>query len=482
MQNSYLTIFKSALNYVPSKLLVMVYPLIIIPLFSNMLEAKEMSMYFIAIQFLNVICTCSSDWVTKSVLRYHEYYKIKNLLEEFYSNIFVLTIMAHVIVIALFCIFKDIIQLHFGLDTATFILTVTLVIPCGLRQLLYQYLRVINNSFLYTISIFLYQLFLIVLFLIFVKGVYNANAILLAMNIAIVFIDIYILKKINFTLSFKISFKKQVMIETMRYAIPLVLTNVSYWLLLHFSKMYFQNASLFLYTSIIGFTWILVQYIIQPVGSVFMFAGFPVLVSKYEHKEQVEQYWTRLVQLYVLSILPLTLFFCFYFNEVTQAIFPKEYYTGAFVLPFFAIAVFSHELLKLVNSKYHLQNKTYYEMLVAVLAVPLVILINIVLIKEYILLGAAIAICASELLLLLINGFVRFKNFAYLNYMKVFKSICLTGILGVLVYFIIAAINVGLNSIAVLAGKVINIIDMVLYFVIYYSLCILLKRTILISK
>lgn len=478
MPYTYLKIFKNTLSYVPSKILVMLSSLIIVPLFSHVLEAKEMSMYFIAIQFLNILCTCSSDWITKSVLRYHERYNMKDMLEEFYSSIFGLTLIAHFIVISLYFLFKDAIQLHFGIDTATFVLVVTLVIPCGIRQLLYQYLRVKNNSFLYTLSIFLYQLIFILLFLLLVKNVQDATSILVAMNIAIFVIDIYILKKIDFNLSFKISLKKHIWVETIRYALPLVLTNISYWLVLHFSKLYFQNSSMFLYTSIMGFSLILVYNIIQPVGSVFMFAGFPELVSKYEHKQRILPYWTKLLQLYVLCILPLTITFCFYFNEITKLFFPKEYFVGAIVLPFFALAVFSHELLKLVNSKYHLQNKTYIEMLVSILVVPLVLVLNILFINKFSLAGAAIALALSELLLLLFNISVRFKNFEYLNYFKIIKTAFLIVSLGAVIYL-------GLNhlyniiNLSHIGEMFLSLFKLGLYLSIYYVICFIFKNKIL---
>lgn len=478
MPYTYLKIFKNTLSYVPSKILVMLSSLIIVPLFSHILEAKEMSVYFIAIQFLNILCTCSSDWITKSVLRYHERYHMKYMLEEFYSSIFALTLIAHFIVIFIYFLFKDAIQLHFGLDTATFILVVTLVIPCGIRQLLYQYLRVKNNSFLYTLSIFLYQLIFILLFLLLVKNVQNATSILVAMNIAIFVIDIYILKKIDFNLSFKISLKKQILIETIHYALPIVLTNISYWLLLHFSKLYFQNSSMFLYTSIIGFSLLLVYNIIQPVGSVFMFAGFPELVSKYEHKQQIMSYWTKLLQLYVMCILPLTLTFCFYFNEITRIFFPKEYFVGAIVLPFIALSAFGHELLKLINSKYHLQNKTHIEMIISLIVVPLSIILNIILINKFSLIGAAIAFTLSESLLLLFNIFVKFKNFEYLNYFKIIKTTFLIVSLGMIIYL-------GLNhlcniiDLSHIGEMVLILFKLGLYLFIYYGICFIFKNKIL---
>ena len=138
-KQNYFDIFKHTISYIPSKILVMIYTLIIVPLFANILSIKEMSIYFIAIQVLNIICTASSDWITKSILRFHEKYTIKNKIEDFYSNLLWITSIAYAIVIFIYCILKNTIQTHLGFDTITFILTISLVVPCGLRQLLYQY-------------------------------------------------------------------------------------------------------------------------------------------------------------------------------------------------------------------------------------------------------------------------------------------------------------------------------------------------------
>ena len=478
MEQSYLNIFKNTIQYIPSKVIVMVYTLVLVPLFANILSTKEMSIYFIAIQILNVICTISSDWITKSILRYHEKYSIENKIEDFYSNILWLTSTAFAIVIFVYFVLKNVIQTHMGIDTITFILTICLVIPCGLRQLLYQYLRVINKPLLYTLSIIMYQTIFIGTFIILAKKIPDASSALLAMNLAMITIDIFVIKQAKFRFTFKRNPNFMMLKETIKYASPLILTNVCYWFIINFSKLYFQNASLFRYTAIIGIFYLFAYNLIQPIGSVFLFAGFPELVSKYEHKKPIKTYWTNIIQLYSFCILPLVITFCYYYKDITKLIFPAEFIGGAILLPMFAIATFAHELLKITNSKYHIKNYTYIEMIIAVCMVVLAIIINYILIKNYAYIGAVAAILIMELLLLLVHSFIKFGNLEYLDYPKIFKSLACILIIGFATYGVINALF-SIVTVPYNAIKIVTLNKIFLYVVTFYLVCLGYKGQIL---
>jgi len=477
-KQNYFDIFKQTISYIPSKILVMIYTLIIVPLFANILSIKEMSIYFIAIQVLNIICTASSDWITKSILRFHEKYTIKNKIEDFYSNLLWITSIAYAIVIFIYCILKNTIQTHLGFDTITFILTISLVVPCGLRQLLYQYLRVINKPLLYTISLLLYQTSFIGIFLILAKSVPNAGSLLLAMNIAVIAVDLFVIQQTNFKIKFKTKINSPMLKETIKYASPLILTNICYWTVIHFSKLYFQNATLYTYTAIIGIFSLFAYNFIQPVGSVFGFASFPELVSEYEHKRPINIYWTNIMRLYTFCIFPLVLTFCYFYKDITKLIFPAEYHSGAILLPLFATAAYIHEFLKLLTSKYHLKNKTYIEMIIAIAITILAIILNIVLINKYAYMGAGLAILITEFFLVTVNSCIKFKNFEYVNFFKILKSTAMIIFLGLIVYgivhFIFKAISMPSNAVEIL------ILDKIfLYIVLLYLACVIYKKQIL---
>ena len=96
MQNSMITrnytvVFKSFLSYLPSRIFVILNALIIVPIFAYFLTTTEMSVFQISIGILNLVCTASTDWIAKSVLRFYERYKRFGELDNFFSNIMLFT-------------------------------------------------------------------------------------------------------------------------------------------------------------------------------------------------------------------------------------------------------------------------------------------------------------------------------------------------------------------------------------------------------
>ena len=186
IKNNYHFIFTNVMTYLPSRLLIILNSVIIIPLFTYFLDEKQMSIYLIALQVLNLMCTCSFDWITKAVLRFYEKYNIRNTLNLFFSSIFWLSVIVYIIIFISYFTFKDLILEKFAVDNTSFLYTILLVLPCGIRQFLYQILRARNEAKLYTLSILLYQLAFILLFFAITKIIPDAHGVLLAMIIAIV--------------------------------------------------------------------------------------------------------------------------------------------------------------------------------------------------------------------------------------------------------------------------------------------------------
>lgn len=433
---NYQLILKNILSYLPSRLLIIINSIIIIPIFAHILETKQMSIYLISIQILNLILTCSYDWITKSVLRFYEKYRLKNSIDSFMSNIFCISVITYFFILSLFIFSRNYVLAKFSIDNLTFLLIIFLVIPCGIRQFLYQILRLKNKPKLYTISIVLYQISFIILFLLLMHILNGAAAILLAMNIAIFLIDIYIMKSILLNYNIKISLDKSLISEILKYALPLILTNSCYWVVLHISKLTFQQMHEYLNTAIIGVSWMLSNSVMQPLLSVFIFAVFPVIIKKFESNRIVKNYFTNIIQLFCCIFIPLAGIFCYFSKEITSLILPQKYSTAAIIIPFFAVTLFLHEFLKLINIKYHLKNKTYVEMIIAVFIAGLTYLLNINLISKYSILGAAIALLVSELILIVINIFTGLKNYDYINYKKIIKTFILTSLTGAISFII----------------------------------------------
>lgn len=439
-EKNYLKIVKNIMNYLPSRILILLNSIIIIPIFAHVLDAKQMSIFLLAIQVLNIILTCSFDWISKAVLRFHEKYRHKNELDDFISNIFWISIIAYAIIFVSYFLFKDFVLTKYAIDNLTFLLTIILVIPCGIRQFLYQILRIQNDAKLYTLSILLYQFGFIALFLSVCHIFPSASAIISAMIIAIFAIDFYIMRTTK--LKYNIQFKMQspIVAEVLKYALPLIFTNSCYWYILNISKFMFQNQQEYLSTAIIGTSWILANSL-TPFMAIFMFTFFPVIVKKFELNKQFKLYYTNLVQLYCFIFIPIISLVCYYSKEITSLILPQSYAQVAYVLPFFAISCFLHEFVKLINIKYHLKIKTYIEMLVAGIIAGLAYFLNIGLISKYALMGAGLALFATELTLIFVNILIGNKNLDYINYKSIAKTFFVTTFAGFVCYCLLSGLE-----------------------------------------
>ncbi len=474
IKKNYYLIFNNIMTYLPSRILIILNSVIIVPLFAYFLDEKQISIYLIALQILNLICTCSFDWITKAVLRFYEKYNIKQALSTFFSSIFWLSVIVYIFIIICYFAFKGLILERFAVDNMSFLFTTLLVIPCGIRQFLYQVLRVRNQAKLYTLSILLYQLSFIVLFFAITRIVPNAHAVLFAMLVAIIFIDIYIIRSIY--LNYKIEYRidTRILSEVLKYALPLIITNTSYWAILNYSKLIFQNMHEFLNTAITGISWMLSGNIIQPLVTVFTFASFPVLIRKFELKRLYKSYFTNILQLYCFLLLPILCIFCYFSKEIVYIMLPKNYEMVSVMLPFFALGIFLHEFMKLINIKYHLKNRTYIEMLFGVSIAVGAYLLNIKMIILYSVLGAAVALFLSEALLVFINLVVKFRSFDYLNYTKILKTFLLLAFIGIILLGAVQFIFMPFT-----ANKYLYITKIFIYVISYYAVSYRLRDKIL---
>lgn len=420
------------LQYLPSRLLVILNSIIIIPFYMYILTTREMGLYQIVIGLLNLLCTCSTDWITKSALRFYEKYKLQNKLSEFYSNIVFVFLIVYMFIIFLYFTFADFVYLKFFIPKDVLALTIILIIPCGLRQFLYQLLRIFNKPFLYTFSVLIYQISHLLLFLCLFNILDNVVSILVAMITAMFLIDLYIIKLIRFNLSLKFSIDFQLIREALQYSLPTIFTNSSIWVILHINKFVFQNFKMFDYTAVVGTSWSYTTYILTPLFSTLLFAIFPLIIKKYENKKSIKNIVTKAVQLYFNLFIPLTFLFVFYSKEITNTLFDLKYKQAYIIMPFIALTIFLHELMKILNIKYHLKNQTYIEMLLTVLTGIVCVILNLKLIPEYNLLGAGIAMLCSMTFLITANSCVIYKDLKFITTSKIYGTLFKVVILGIL--------------------------------------------------
>lgn len=470
---SYKIVLASFLSYLPSRILVILNSLIIVPILAYFLTSSEMSIFQISIGILNFVCTCSTDWIAKSVLRFYRRYHNENRLNEFYSNIAMLEFITILGVFASYFIFKDFVSTKFLLSNKIFFLTLVLVIPCGIRQFLYQLLRILKMPYWYAISIIVYQLSLLGLFFTFSNLIPKSSAILVAMTFAVALIDIILLYKLNLRYKLSIKIDKNIVKNVLIYAIPLVFTNICIWLILHLGKFILQFNKEILNTAIVGTAWFFTTNALTPLFSLLLFAIFPLIIKRFEKKYRLKEFMTSALRLYIAMFLPFVCVFCFYSFDIAKLAFRQEYYYLGLLFPFCAVTIFVHEFMKLMNMKYHLKNRTYVETAISGLVAIVCVVLNFVLIRYFSILGVGIAMLASILLLFTLNSFVNFKHLNFIASTKVFKTLGTSMLISILAFAIVFLFTYKFNNNYVIVAKIIA------FCLLYFALTLKFKKLVL---
>ena len=443
----------------------------IITLLTHILNTKEVSIYLTVLQILNLICTLSFDWIAKAVLRFYEKYDLQDKQSRFLSTVFWLSIVVYSIVLVLYFLTKDLLTSKLAFSQFIFTLTILLVIPCGIRQALYQILRTKNRYMLYTGSIILYQLLFIAGFLAIVNIFPNASSLILSMILAIVIIDIYIYYSLHLQNQIKPIIDKRILTESLKYALPLVITSLCYWALFHTPRLLFQSHAQYLNSAVYGISWTLATNALSPAASLFMFVNFPVIIKNFEHKRNIKPYVTSVIQIYSFILLPFLCGICFFASDIVKIMLPPQYSSAAIFLPIFAIMIFSHEMMKMLNIKYHLKNNTYIETFLGIIIVSVFFVVSSRILIHSPVLGAWIMLI-TEFGLILTNIIVRFQNLNFIDYKKVIKTISfliLTNILCCLIS------NIAFQD----TNNLVCIIKLIAYFLMTYTIQYALRKRIL---
>ena len=473
MRRNYTVVFKSFLSYLPSRIFVILNALVIVPIFAYFLTTTQMSVFQISIGILNLVCTASTDWIAKSVLRFYERYKHAGELDNFFSNIMIIEMLAFTCIFAGYFIFKGIVAQKFYIPENIFLMTLILVVPCGIRQIFYQLLRILKMTVLYTVSIIIYQISLITLFFAFSHFIENVLSILLAMVISICIIDCLILYKLKLKENLTFKFNEKILRNIIIYAIPLFFTNICIWLILHFGKFAFQFNKDFVNTAIVGTAWFFVTNALTPLFSLLMFAVFPLIVRRFEKKYRVKEFMTAVLNAYIVMFLPFVCVLSFYSFDIAKIAFKEEYMNLGVLFPFCAITIFVHEFMKLANMKYHLKNRTYIETIISFVVAIICVALNLVLIKHWSIYGFGTAMVSSIILLFLANSLVKFKYLDYLVPKKHIKCLFMSLLIAIISFLIPFTIFFAFKN------NVTNIIQIILFFTIYVLSTFKVKKYIL---
>ena len=217
--------------------------------------------------------------------------------------------------------------------------------------------------------------------------------------------------------------------------------------------------------------WVIATSVIETLAGLFIFVNFPKLVKIFEHNKNVKAYFTNTLQLYFYILLPIILCFYYYSGDIVKLILPNEYSGVKIVLPIFVLVIFIHQLVKLINIRYHLKNKTYIETLCNTSVVALSILTLFIFRNSYSLETVLFIMLGTEFAFFVTNMLIRIKDSDYYSYSKLFKTfICL---------FIICFLTITVLNVLFFEDLFLFILlKIIMYFIICYSLGYYLRKVI----
>ena len=346
------------------------------------------------------------------------------------------------ILFVLLFFFADFISEKFLISKNIIPILAILVIPVGIRQFLYQILRVQNRPFLYTFSIIVYQLFMLAFFFILANCTSYLKAILFSMIISLFLIDLLILKNISFGFNLKKNINLPVMFESLKYALPQVITNLSICIILYFPRYFFQLFGEVEKTAVIVSAQLFVSNILTPIFSLFLFAIFPVVIKKFEENRVVKLFLTDAINLYCVLFLPLTFVFYFYSKDIVSVVFLGKYSESALFFPCFSLIVFFHVLMKIFNFGNHLNNKTYLETFTSLIIAIFSIFLIVFFVDKFGLIGVAFSLFVSFLLLFSMNVCIQFKFLTIFNFLRIFRCVLITMLILIASNFIVQFLDI----------------------------------------
>lgn len=417
-------------KFLPSRLLVIINSLFIAPLIIYNISSKEMGVFKLSLALLSLVCTFSSDWICKTVIRFYFRYKAQNILNKYYYNLSLIFFLNYLLIVfAIICLRNQIIT-YWNISSIELYIILLLLIPTGIREFLFQLLRALNKPYIYAITIFSYQILFIFTFFILLNRISNNLNLLLSMILSMISIDIillFLLKEPFF--SKRKNLDKPLIKECISYSLPIMFTGLGIWLItnsyifiLQHYKDYHNLGTISAYNYFISST-------ILPFISLFPFSILPAVLNQSENKKNISTYINKSLEIYLLIYIPLFFLFLYYAKNIYNLIFHTKYPYIWYLLPFFIMAGIILNFTKIINFKYHIERKTYIDMFISCISGLFSVLFGFLSIKFFNIAGAIITLLVSIILYLILNLCVS-CNISYdINYVLLIKTIILISLI-----------------------------------------------------
>ncbi len=429
---------KDVAKYVPSKVVGMLFNLLLVPLYTNLLIPEQYGLYWISISVLSFFCIIFSDWVGLSGLRFFkEHDKTGNIKSYFSTLLFLLVTNLGLLYLSAFVFFKPVSE-WFKIPSDLLYLVLLLIIPVAFRALLFQILRAQIKPLTYTVSVIINQFLTIgiAVYLLLNTNI-GVKAIILGMAVSIVAIDLVMLSlsKMGKNLSLK-NIKFDILTKFYKYGLPIAVSSMAVWIFTQSNKFVLQWFKGSAYNGLYGVGFNLTYSAMMPLFAMIILAAVPRIISKYEQGMDIRPIVKKLTGYFFILFTPLLLIFCLCPKDLVHLFANNKYEDAYILIPFLAFSAFFYGLAEYTTIQYHLIRKTHLDTIIRFIPGIAQVILNIIFINKYGLITIGVTTCLTNFLYLLFSLLVRIKGLAWQPPYAVIARCALGFAAGICMYFL----------------------------------------------
>ena len=394
---------KDFIKYIPSKAIPFILAFAFVPILTRLISPEEYGIFTLILTFNLIMITLVTGWLCPSAIRFYAEYNMAQRENVYFSSFFFCLIfqVAIVSILYFFIIYmygdnSNINVTILLLGMASFI---SMAINEGTVNLFRPSREIKSYSFYLIVTHFLQFTLSIGVLLIFdngIKGLFSGYC--LGYGIVVPFMMFQIMRGREIAFG---NVSKKTISSFASYGIPLVASNVFWWIL-NFSDRYLIN--LFMgksYTGIYAANYDLIDKSIRNIGVFFIFVASPIIMHAWATKGQKEtqQLLKNVLKYLLLCMLPIVAFVSIDYRLIARILLNENYYSGIVILPIVSFAAMAFSLQQFFQYPYLLKKNTRSILLFTAISAALNLGLNVIFIPEWGIKGAAVATLISSFLL-----------------------------------------------------------------------------------
>lgn len=217
------------------------------------------------------------------------------------------------------------------------------------------------------------------------------------------------------------NFDRSFLSEMLKYSLPLVPNATMWWIVNSINRpIMLKTVAL----DDIGIYAVAGKFpaIINILFTVF-YSALQISVIEEFGKKNYSTFYNNVFRIILLSLLAIVFFFILLGDYIFKIIVDQEFFSAAFYVPILCFGAVIASLSAYIGTTFTVLKKTIYFLYSSIIAAVVAVVANLLLIPEYGLMGACLAVCISQLSMFLYRWY---KSYKYVNFEDGKRLLCIT--------------------------------------------------------